>query len=49
MKKPDDYSKYFNSDGTKKKCPFDFLDERWDEWYDRLNTIAYSLMTDGER
>jgi len=49
MKKPDDYSKYFNEDGTSKKCPYDFFDERSRKWILRLKEIRYSLMNDKEK
>ena len=49
MRKPDDYNKYFNEDGTRKKSPYDFHDKRDGEWMDRQTEIFLSLMSDGER
>ena len=49
MDKPKDYSKYFNSDGTRKICPHQFGLDEYREWIRRQKEIAYSLMTNDER
>ena len=41
MKKPDDYNKYFNEDGTGKKCPYDFFSDQASVWNRRQIEIAH--------
>jgi len=49
MKKPDDYSTYFNSDGTHKNVPYDIFDLRCHVWIKRQIEIEYLLMSDEEK
>lgn len=53
MERPEDYNTYFNEDGAKKECPFDFKDEtkQFDaiRWYKRQSRITFDLMTKEEQ
>ncbi|MDR2586366.1 MAG: hypothetical protein LBC84_09180 [Prevotellaceae bacterium] len=44
MDKPKDYSKYFNDDGSKKKCPYEFGSKLYYEWIIQQQGLLHLLV-----